>query len=381
VAAFAPSAQAATAMTTGVVVPIAFVSDIFAVGVAELPSWLDGIGWFFPLRHLVNALGDATNPYLTGAGFSWNHLAVLVAWGVAGGVVASRRLSVEPRQSRAAAGAPRRRRHPAGDARPVNTSRPAWWRLAVREVRHTSAALWRDPSSTFFAVAFPMLLVALVPQIYGAGTRLEDGTPLPQFYAPVMAVYGAAVTAYVNLPEGLARARERGVLRRLRGTPLPVVVRVGAGVVSAAWIGLVTFVLVLALAGVMYGVPIPGTWPGVVVTFVLATLCFAVLGIALVTVLPTSRAVSAVALGTLLPLAFVSDIFVVGANFPAPLDALGWATPLRHAANALADGYAVGATGSGLAWEHLMMIGAWLLLGAIVVVVRADRLVSVAKDA
>ncbi len=118
VAAFAPTSQSAQAIANGLVIPLAFVSDIFAVGVAELPAWMEAVGWFFPLRHLVNALGDATNPFLTGSGLYLDHLAVLAAWALAGAVVATRRLSFEPRSAAKQAAAPHRRGREPARARP-----------------------------------------------------------------------------------------------------------------------------------------------------------------------------------------------------------------------------------------------------------------------
>jgi hypothetical protein len=189
VAAVAPSSQAAMAMTTGLTVPLSFVSDIFAVEVTSLPRWLDALGWFFPLRHLVNALGDATNPFLEGSGLYPDHLAVMAAWGLAGALVASRRLRLEPRRARTARGTRTRvtsSRGPSESAgstgavsAPQRTTaeRPSSMRLLLNEIRHADALLWRDPGSTFFAVAFPVLLVLLVPQIYGADAVLDNGTP------------------------------------------------------------------------------------------------------------------------------------------------------------------------------------------------------------
>jgi ABC-type multidrug transport system permease subunit len=243
--------------------------------------------------------------------------------------------------------------------------------LLLQEIRHADALLWRDPGSTFFAVAFPIVLVLLVPQIYGADAVLDNGTPLARFYAPTMAVYGAAVTAYVNMPEGLARARERGVLHRLSGTPLPMTILVVARLLSSIWIALLTLVGVVGLAGALYDVPVPRTWPGVLVTAVLSTLCFAVLGVALMTLVGSARSVTAVALGTLLPLSFVSDIFVVGAQFPRVLDVIGWISPLRHATRAVSSAYQVGATGYGFAWDHLGVIALWLVGGLVVILLRS----------
>ena len=76
------------AVTNGIVVPIAFVSDTFMVN-GTLPAWMSTLGWLFPLKHLVNLLGDAFNPYLTGNGFQLDHLAAIAAWGMAGALVAA----------------------------------------------------------------------------------------------------------------------------------------------------------------------------------------------------------------------------------------------------------------------------------------------------
>jgi ABC-type multidrug transport system permease subunit len=89
VAAGARTPQVAQALTNGIVIPLAFLSDIFTFGGEGVPRWLTAIGWVFPLKHLVNALGDAFNPYLTGNGFALDHLAVIVVWGLAGAVAAA----------------------------------------------------------------------------------------------------------------------------------------------------------------------------------------------------------------------------------------------------------------------------------------------------
>ena len=56
--------------------------------------------------------------------------------------------------------------------------------------------------------------------------------------------------------------------------------------------------------------------PAAVVTLVVATVCFAVVGLAVMTFVRSAQAVVGVTLGTLLPLAFISDVFVVGASYP-----------------------------------------------------------------
>ena len=370
VAAVAPTTQAASALTNGIVLPVSFVSDIFTVGESKLPAWMDAIGWFFPLRHVAHALVDASDPSGSGPGLYPGHLAVIVVWGLVGAAVAVRRLGPEP----GGRSPGRRNHHRAGrgsDALPRRRAgRPSVPVLLLHEVRHSNAALWRDPASAFFTVAFPALLVLLIPELYGRHVLLPDGTPLPRFYAPTMAIYGAAVTTYITMPEGLVRARERGVLERLVGTPLPIGLLLIGRVLSSMWISFVTFVTVMVLAGVVFGVPVPPDWPVAVAAVLAASGCYAVFGLVLVSFLSSSRAVTAAALGTLLPLSFVCEVFVVGLDLPPLLDTIGWLTPLRHAALAASEAYSVGGIGLVHALGHLGVLLAWTLPSIAVVVWR-----------
>jgi ABC-2 type transport system permease protein len=231
--------------------------------------------------------------------------------------------------------------------------------------------LWRDASSVFFAVIFPVLLVAIIPTVYGGGGGvLANGQTLGAFFAATMAVYGASVTAYVNMPQGLAEARDRGVLKREHGAPLPVWALLLGRVAGALVVALLTLVAMYVVAGLMYGVGIPPAWPAALLTFMVATTCFAVLGLAVMSLIRSAEAVVGVTLGTLLPLCFISDVFVVGVTFPPVLDRIAWLFPLRHATRAMAAATATDVVGSGLSWDHLGVMLAWTVAGLVVVAWR-----------
>ena len=367
-----PTTQMTLAVTNGIVIPLAFISDMFLVG-GQLPPWLSTIGWMFPLRHLTALLADALNPYLTGPGFAMDHLAVIAVWGLAGTAAAT--LLLRRDRERSAAGTAGRSRpaaaRSAADGQPRNTTTPSAQSLAWSQVRHTQATLWRDWSAVFFAVAFPVVLVAIIPAVNGGGdVVLSNGQPLGTFYAATMAVYGAAVTAYVNMPQGLVEDRERGVLKRIGATPLPAPALLAGRVVGALGVVLVTAAGIALLATLAYRPAYPTGLPAALLTLVIATVCFAVLGLAVTTLVRSSQAAVAVTLGTLLPLAFVSDIFVVGAQFPAPVEALSWVFPLRHAARAMTSTLAPDVAGTGLAFDHLAVLLAWTAVGLVVLAVR-----------
>lgn len=378
-----PTMQLTLAVSNGVVIPLAFISDMFMFS-GDMPDWLETIGWIFPLKHLTALFADALNPYLTGSGFQLDHLLVIALWGVAGAVVATVLLRRDrDRDASRATAAGRSRRSRAGsrgaaaDARPRRTASPGAVALVSEQVAHTQSILWRDVSAVFFAVAFPVLLVAIIPAVNGGGDVLmSDGAPLATFYAGTMAIYGAAVTAYVNMPQSLAEDRDRGVLKRTLGTPLPAPALLLGRVVGALVVALVTGLAIVVLAAVAYRPPLPRGMPSAVVTLVVATVCFAVVGLAVMTFVRSAQAVVGVTLGTLLPLAFISDVFVVGASFPPVLEAISWFFPLRHAAAAMSQAVGPDVTGSGLALDHLAVLVAWTFAGAVVVALRFGRRVS-----
>lgn len=368
VALLLPTPQATIAVTNGIVIPIAFVSDTFMVN-GTLPSWMSTIGWLFPLKHLVNLLGDALNPYLTGSGFQLDHLAAIAAWGVAGALVAAWALRRE--QDRTTVRRHQARSARASDARPRRTTSPSPAALLAGQVQHSVRVLTRDATAVFFAIAFPILLVALIPTVNGGGDqRMADGQTLGAFFAATMAAYGAAVTAYVNLPTGLAEARDLGVLQRMHATPLPAWAVLTGRVVGAQVVAVVTLAGIDVVGGLMYGTPIPAAWPAVLLTLLLATTCFAVVGIAVMTLVRSASSMIGVTLGVLLPLCFISDVFVVGVSYPPVLQGVSWFFPLRHATKALTSAAGASGLGGGFSWVHLGVLAAWTLAGAAVVAVR-----------
>lgn len=359
-AAVLPTPQTTLAVANGLVIPLSFISDVFMAG-TDMPDWMTRLGWVFPLKHMAVLFGDALDPGSTGSGFALDHLAALGGWGIAGGAVAAWAL----RRGTDRAGRVRAVRAHPRDAT-ARSGRPGPVALLLGEVRHTERVLARDASSVFFAVAMPVLLVAVVPLTAGGGGAvMDDGRTLGSLFAATMAVYGAAVTAYVNMPVDLAESRDRGVLKRLHGTPLPQWALLGGRVVGALVVAVATLVAVYVAAIAMFGVSVPRDWALALGVYLLGGVCFAVVGLALATLATSPQAAIGLSLGTLLPLSFISDIFVIGADFPPVLDVVAWVFPLRHAVRAMTE--VTPDTGSVLDPWHLAVLVAWTLAGLTVV--------------
>ena len=339
VAAIAPTPSAAQAFSNASLILLSFISGIF--GFAELPEWMDRIATFFPLKHFVDPAAAGFNPYVDATTPSWGDLAVMAAWGIVGGLLAWRRFQWEPgsggssrrsRGRRAAVPVPesvgrrgpgacpehvRRRRHRrapgAHGHRPRSRARgrARAAALVLRQTRYAMVQVLRDPMSMFFAIVFPVLLVTAFSLIYGSEVQW-GGLPLPQYLAAAFAIYGVGTMAFVNLPGLDRRAAGRpGSSSGCAGRPCRRSSTWSGRVLAALVLGLATFVLVFAVAVAFLTVTLPpSTWAATLLTFVLAIVCFAACGLALVALVDGPQAVISVALCILLPLSFISDIFI-----------------------------------------------------------------------
>jgi ABC-type multidrug transport system permease subunit len=400
VAAWARTLALAQAASIGSAVALTFVSGMFTFG-GTMPVWLDRLGDLMPLKPFAAALQDQMNPYHPEVGWDVEGVTVLVVWTCAAALLAVRGLAREPVGR--TGGPPRRGAVPdAGDqhggrrARTVHPGHdghaarvtvgaagaagaagapgapgaqgvalapvlptpvadpPSAGRLLRDQVQAGATATWRDPGSLFFAVVLPVGLYAFMLTLQGRGA-MPDGTPVASFFAASMVTWGTAVAAFMNLPEAVATARDAGVLQRLRTTPLRRwQVLVGRGA-TAVGIGLLVAVGVLGLGTAAYDVTL--TLAGVVLgaaVVVLGAVVLGACGFALAAAVPNAKAVGAVGLVVLLPLAFFSQVFVLGG--PEWMGRVGDVFPLKHLQNALALAWAPEPS---VGWVHVAVLAGW----------------------
>jgi ABC-2 type transport system permease protein len=206
-------------------------------------------------------------------------------------------------------------------------------------VRYQNAIFWRTPISAFFTLAFPLMFLIVFTLVFGNEEIEQLGVSTAQFYAPALAVFGAVSATYTNLAITTAISRDQGILKRVRGTPLPPWVYIAGRIGSATYIAAIAVVLMLGCGVAFYGVELFGeTIPALVVTFLVGVGCFAALGMLVAALVPNGDSAPAVTNATLLPLAFISDVFIPPtANSPAWLDTVANIFPLKHFVVAFQD--------------------------------------------
>ena len=243
----------------------------------------------------------------------------------------------------------------------------------------------RNPRAMVFTIAFPLLLVVLFSGLNGdakvpaAGSAGGD-VRFAQFYTPSIGIFGLTAACYTSLIVGISAARDSGLLKRVRGTPLPMGIYLAAWLIGAALTGIASVVVLFAVAMPAFGVHVyPRMLPAAVVTLLMGAACLAACGLMVATLVRTAEQAQPVAQLTFLPISFISGIWY-------PLDgAPGWVTsiahvfPLFHIVNAFDQCFVPQTPGGGWSGNDLWAIAAWTVVAGAVATRRFRRELSGAQ--
>lgn len=245
-------------------------------------------------------------------------------------------------------------------------------RLLGRCTRHQNRLFWRTPVAAFFTLVFPILMMVLFTAIFGndAFDTVYGTVKTSQFYTPGLAVFAAASSTYTGIGINLASRRELGILKRVRGTPMTPGVYLAGVVLSAVWIAAVGVAAMVLLGVVAYGVNVEAAkLPAMLLTFAVGSASFAALGLALASVAKSVTMAVPMAQATLLPIAFISDIFVpLGTDPPRLLEIAGNIFPLKHFGLAFGEAMSPLSEAPAIEWNRLGVLLLWLAAGAAVAV-------------
>ena len=258
---------------------------------------------------------------------------------------------------------------------------------SLRQVRYTNKAFWRNPASAFFTFAFPLMFLVIFTALLGSGEVQFEEVPVPgrglvplvleqaTYFVSAMAAFGVISATYTNIAITVSFQRDQGILKRLRGTPLPSWSYLFARVLHSMLVAAILVVITLAFGKIAYGTDLPTGQPLLefLVTLLVGSLSFAALALALTAVIPNADASPPIVNATILPLLFVSGIFIpLTDQAPAWITTVGDIFPVKHFADAMRAGYLGNVTLQGtdvrafpFDWSDLAVIAAWGVLGLI----------------
>jgi ABC-2 type transport system permease protein len=248
---------------------------------------------------------------------------------------------------------------------PVTTGRTGDLALAARQVAYEQRAFWRNRTRAFFSFGMPIMLLVLFASLNSGGRIAELGNiRYVVFFLPGILAYGIIITQFVNMAAGLAIQRDNGLLKRMRGTPLPGWAYVGGRVASTALTSLLMAAVMLVVGRFAFDVHLRAeAVPAVVVAVLLGAATFAALGMAAVSIIPNAEAAPVVANVLILPLSFISGIWYPLTGAPDWLRKVAEILPVERLADALHHAFDPLNHGSAFAGTDLLWLAIWLVIG------------------
>ncbi|MBK9096294.1 MAG: ABC transporter permease [Anaerolineae bacterium] len=223
----------------------------------------------------------------------------------------------------------------------------------------------REPASAFFTLVFPLMYLFLFGSITGneptpqfGGQRTIDAS-IPGLTAVIICVTGLMSTTMT-----MATYREKGILRRLRTTPVSPLVVLAAQVIVVFAMTCLGMLLLIVAGKLVYHVRFEGNAFSMLAGFVLSSLSFFAIGFIVAGTMPTARTAWTVGMALLYPMMLLSGAFFTVELLPAAVQKVSAFMPLTYVVNLLRGLWV------GEAWgKHLLDVGVlagMLVLGIIV---------------
>ncbi len=223
----------------------------------------------------------------------------------------------------------------------------------------------REPVGAFFTLVFPLMMLFLFGSIYG-------NKPVPEFggygtvdvSVPAYTAMIIATTGLLSLTITMAVYREKGVLRRLRTTPLNPLTILSAQVIVLFLMTTLGMLLLIIAGKLVYHMRFEGNALSVLAGFTLSFLSFFALGFILAGLMTSARTAQVVGMVLLYPMLFLSGAGIPREMLPEAVKKVSTFLPLTYVVTLLRGLWA------GEAWSRhsteVIVLAAILVVGVLV---------------
>jgi ABC-2 type transport system permease protein len=242
-------------------------------------------------------------------------------------------------------------------------------RLTGIQLRYVNKAFWRNPASAFFTFAFPLMFLVIFTALLGHYTVQLGSRSIntSTYYVASMACFSVLTACFNNIAMAVTFQREDLVLKRAHGTPLPGAAFLGARIAHAVLIAILRVVITAAFGRAVYGADIPtgATLLRFIVALLVGAAAFCALGLAATALIPNSDAGAPVINAIILPLEFLSGIFIAfGNTTPSWILWIARIFPVRHFVLSMQAGF----LGTPFSWTDVLVVAAWGVAGVLLAV-------------
>jgi ABC-2 type transport system permease protein len=231
---------------------------------------------------------------------------------------------------------------------------------------------FRSREAVIFVFAFPVLLLIIFGAIFRGD--ISPGLPFIRYFAAGIIAAGLLSVGFQSLAIQIPIERDRGVLKRLAGTPMPRAAYFIGKVVMVLVVGVLETAILLLVAWLIYQVPLPDSgWKWLTFGWVsllgitACTLC----GIAFSSVPREGKRAPAVVTPVALVLQFISGVFFSFDQLPGWMQQVAAVFPLKWMTQGMRSVFLPDAFGSmepAGSWDlpmvALVLVG-WVVLGLV----------------
>ncbi|HUA11091.1 MAG TPA: ABC transporter permease [Solirubrobacteraceae bacterium] len=228
--------------------------------------------------------------------------------------------------------------------------------LAWRQYRLERRLFWRNPSAAFFNFVLPLALLA------AGGAILASNHSQLEKLVPAIAGMSVMSTTFTALAYNIVFLRERGILKRIHGSPLPTGAYFGGVAANAVTNTALQIVIVVLVGKLIFGIGWPPEPASLVVFVAVGVVCFASLGVAFAHVIPNFESTAAYVNAVFLPLVFISFYVFDSASAPGFLRTIAEALPLYPLIHGLYGAMSTGVSVSSNL-DSLAVLVLWALFG------------------
>ena len=243
--------------------------------------------------------------------------------------------------------------------------------LVLHQARYDLLGILRNGQARFFTLVMPVLFLVIFVSVFGNDSIGRQHIKTSTYYVPGLSALAIIASSFVNLVISVTAQRENGILKRRRATPVPAWVLVAGRTLTAVAVSLVVMSVLIVIGYLAYGVQVRAeAIPAIVVTSLVGSVTFCVLGYALSSRINSEDSAQPVVQAVMLPLYFISGVFIPNVNLPAWLQHIAEVFPVQHLAHGLHTAFDPTATGSGFVANDITVLLVWAAAGLMVALRR-----------
>jgi ABC-2 type transport system permease protein len=194
--------------------------------------------------------------------------------------------------------------------------------LGWRQFRLERKQFWRNPTAAFFNFILPIVFLLIIGALVSPANR--------DIVIPGIAGMNVMASTFNAVAMNLTFRREQGLLKRIRGTPMPTGSYLGGILGNVAFNATIQVALVVVVGKLLFGLPWPHHWDELVIFTFVGVFAFTALGIAFSHVIPNFDAAPAYTNFVYLPSILIGGVFFDPATSSAVLSDIARVMPISH---------------------------------------------------